>query len=195
LRQNYSSPAKEASCLLTLANGNLANDLKAGRHFIQMQFDYEIPVDEYAAAQMLYYRGHSKGKFFTRALGRVLLGLFFVLIAVFRSVVDWGPILLLLTGTWFICGGIASLFPTRYFRRAYPESGLAGKKYHAELDENGFSVTGDSCSWRVLWTEVLLKGENNRVFMFNAKATIFIFGKQYLTDDQQKDIRQFAAMP
>jgi hypothetical protein len=180
---------------LSVSNGNLANDPKAGHHSIQMQFDYEIPVDEYAAAQMLYYRAYGKGKLFKRALGRVLLGLFFVLIAVSRWVVDWGPILLLLTGTWFICGGIASLFPTRYFRRAHPESGLAAKKYHAELDENGFSVTGDSCSWRVLWTEVLLKGENKCVFMFNAKATIFIFGKQYLTDEQQKEIRQFAAMP
>jgi len=160
-----------------------------------MQFDYEIPANEYAAAQMLYYRAYGKGRFLKRALGWVLLGLFFVLIAVSRWVVDWEPILLLLTGTWFIYGGIVSLFPTRYYRRAYPESGLAGKKYHAELDENGFSVTGDSCSWRVLWTEVSLKGENKCVFMFSAKSTIFIFGKQYLTDEQQKDIRQFAAMP
>jgi hypothetical protein len=160
-----------------------------------MQFDYEIPADEYAAAQMLYYRAYGKGKFFKWALGRVLLGLLFVLIAVSLWVVDWGPILLLLTGTWFICGGITSLFPARYFRRAYPESGLAGKKYHAELDENGFSVTGDSCSWSVPWTEVHLKGENKCVFMFNAKATVFMFGKQYLTNEQQKNIRQFAAMP
>ena len=113
-----------------------------------MQFDYEIPAAEYAAALMLYYRANGKGRLFKRALGWVLLGLFFVLIAVSRWVVDWGPILLLLTGTWLIYGGIASLFPTRYYRRVYPESGLVGKKYHAELDENGFSVTGDACSWR-----------------------------------------------
>jgi hypothetical protein len=160
-----------------------------------MQFDYEIPVDEYAAGQVLYYRAYAKGRLVKRALGWVLLGLFFVFISAFRWVVDWGPILLLLTGTWFIYGGITSLFPTRYYRRAYPESGLAGKNYHTELDENGFSVTGDSCSWRVLWTEARLKGENKRVFMFNAKGTVFIFGKKYLTDDQQKDIREFAAMP
>jgi hypothetical protein len=160
-----------------------------------MQFDYEISANEYVAAQMLYYRAYAKGRILKRALGWTLLGLFFVLIAVSQWVVDWGPILLLLTGTWFIYGGIGSLFPTRYYRRAYPESGLAGKKYHAELDEHGFSVTGDSCSWRVLWTEVPLKGENKHVFMFSAKSTIFIFGKQYLTDELQKDIRQFAAMP
>ncbi len=94
-----------------------------------MQFDYEIPVDEYAAAQVLYYRAYAKGRLVKRALGWVLLGLFFVFISVFGWVVDWGPILLLLTGTWFIYGGIASLFSTRYYRRAYPESGLAGKNY------------------------------------------------------------------
>ena len=59
-----------------------------------------------------------------------------------------------------------------------PQDDLAGKKHHAEIDENGFSVDGDSCSWRVLWTEVLFKGEDNRVFMFNAKGSLFIFGKK-----------------
>lgn len=156
-----------------------------------MQFNYEIPANEYVAAQMLYY----KGKFAKRGLGWLLLGLFFLLIAVSRWVVDWGPILLLLTGIWFIYGGLISLFPTRYYRRAYTESGLAGKKYHAELDENGFSVAGDSCTWQVLWTEVPLRGENKCVFMFSAKGVIFMFGKQYLTDEQHKDIRRFAAMP
>jgi hypothetical protein len=176
------------------ASGNLANDRKAGHHSLQMQFDYEISADEYAAAQTLYYRVYRKGKLFQWALGRVFLGLFFVLIGVPEWAVDWGPILLLLTGIWFIHGGIISLFPTSYYRSAYPESRLAGKKYHAELDKNGFSVTGDSCSWRVLWTEAPLKGENKCVFMFSAKGALFIFGKQYLTDEQQNDMRQFAAI-
>jgi hypothetical protein len=159
-----------------------------------MQFDYEIPVEEYAAAQMLYHTASGKSRLIKRALAWVLLGLFFLAIGVFRWA-DLGPLLLVLTGAWFNYCGIMSLFPTRYFRRAYPQSGLAGKNYHAELDENGFSVIGDSCSWRVLWSEASLKGENERVFMFNAKATLFIFGKKYLTDEQQKEIRRFAAMP
>jgi hypothetical protein len=41
---------------------------------------------------------------------------------------------------------------------------------------------------------VRLKGEDNRVFMFTAKGTVFMFGKKYLTAEQQKAIRQFAAM-
>jgi hypothetical protein len=160
-----------------------------------MQFNYEIPLEEYAAAQVLYYRAYAKGKPVKRALAWVLLGLFFVFIAVFRRSVDWPPILLFLTGAWFIYGGIVSLFPTRHYRSKNPRSGLAGKNYHVELDENGFSVSGDSCGWRVLWTEVQLKSEDKRVFMFSAKGTIFIFGKKYLTDEQQESIRGFALMP
>jgi hypothetical protein len=159
-----------------------------------MQFDYEIPVEEYAAAQALYYKACTKGQVVKQALGWVLLGLFFVLVAVFRWAADWAPILLLLTGSWFIYSGFRMLFPTRHYRRYYPESGLAGKKYHAELDESGFSVSGDACSWRVLWAEARLKGEDKRVFMFCGKGTVFMFGKRYLTDQQQKEIRQFAAM-
>jgi hypothetical protein len=159
-----------------------------------MQFDYEIPVEEFVAAQLLYYKAFAKGRVVKRASGWVLLGSFLVLIAVLRWAVDWVPILLLLTGGWFIYGGITILFPTRYYRRYYSQSGLAGKKYHAELDENGFAVSGDGCSWRVLWTEALLKGEGKDVFMFNGKSTIFIFGKKYLTEEQQAAIRQFAAL-
>jgi hypothetical protein len=159
-----------------------------------MQFDYEIPVEEYAAAQALYYKACANGKVLKQALGWVVLGSFFVLVAAFKWAADWPLVLLFLTGGWFIYGGIRMLFPTRHYRRYYPQSGLAGKKYHAELDETGFSVSGDGCSWRVLWTDALLKGEDDRVFMFSGKGTIFIFGKQYLTEEQQKAVRQLAAV-
>jgi hypothetical protein len=33
------------------------------------------------------------------------------------------------------------------------------------------------------------------LFMFSGKATILIFGKKYLTDEQQRETRQFAALP
>jgi hypothetical protein len=159
-----------------------------------MQFDYEIPVEEYTAGQVLYYKACAKGRLVKRALSWVLLGLFSVFIAASRWVVDWAPILLLLTGALFIYWGIVSLFPRRHYRRHYPESGLAGTSYHAELDEHGFSVKGDGCSWRVLWTDVLFKGEDNRVLMLSGEGTIFVFGKKYLTDDQQKEIRRLAVM-
>jgi hypothetical protein len=94
----------------------------------------------------------------------------------------------------FIYWGITILFPIRHYRRYYAQSGLAGKKYHAELDKDGFLVTDDACSWHVLWTEVLFNGEDKRVFMFSGKGTIFIFGKRYLPDEQQIAIRQLTAM-
>jgi hypothetical protein len=160
-----------------------------------MQFEYEIPVEEYAAAQVLFYRAWSKGQVVKRAFAYIVLGLFYVMIGVFKWALDWPPILILLTGVFFIYAGIATLFPARQYRRYYSQCDLAGKKYHAEIDESGFSVNGDGCIWRVLWREALLKGEDNRVFMFCAKGTLFIFGKKYLTDEQQQAVRQFAAAP
>ena len=157
-----------------------------------MQFEYEIPVEEYAAAQVLYYRAWSKGQIVKRACAFIVLGLFYVFIAFARWAPDWPPILVLFTGNVFIYLGIATLFPTSSYRRYYPKSDLVGKKFRAEIDESGFSVNGDGCSWRVLWTETLHKGEDNRVFMFSAKGTIFIFGKKYLTGDQQQTLRHFA---
>lgn len=160
-----------------------------------MQFDYEIPVDEFAAAQVLYNKAREANVFVKRGFFWNLLGLFFVFIAETRWTLDWAPILVLLTGIWFISMGISSLFPMRYFRRMYSESEFSGVVYHAELNEDGFVVSGNACTWQALWTDVRHKGENKQVFMFHAKGTIFMFGKKYLTDEQQKEIRRFASMP
>jgi hypothetical protein len=72
---------------------------------------------------------------------------------------------------------------------------LTGKQDHVELDESGFLVTGGGRRGSVLWPEVFFKGEDNRVFMFSAKGSIFIFAKKYLTDEQQATIRENAALP
>ena len=154
-----------------------------------MQFSYEIPADEFVAAQIVLHTANRR-RLIKRALGHTLLGVALGLIAWFRYP-DLGPLFLLLVAAWFIYVGITNLFPQRHFRKAYPQSELAGKSYQADVDDNGFTVNGDSCSWRVLWSDVKLKGENKRVFMFYAKATLFIFGKKYLTDEQQNDIRRF----
>jgi hypothetical protein len=155
-----------------------------------MQFNYEIPADEFVAAQIALHTAKNKHRLIKRAIGYTLLGVAFGLVALFRYP-DLGPLLLMLVAANYICVGITNLFPQRYFRKAYSQSGLEGKSYQAELDESGFLVSGDSCSWRVAWNEVHLKGENKRVFIFYAKATIFIFGKKYLTDEQQREIRRF----
>ena len=172
---------------------HLPSSEKPGTISLNMQFEYEIPAEEYAAAQVLFYRGSNKGQVTKRAIAYIVLGLFYVLIGVLRWAPDWPPILVLLTGVLFIYSGLATLFPASHYRRYYSQSDLDGKKYHAEIDERGFSVSGDGCNWRVLWSEVLLKGEDNRVFMVCAKGTLFIFGKKYLTNEQQQAVRQFAA--
>jgi hypothetical protein len=155
-----------------------------------MQFSYEISADEFVAAQIALHTAKNKRRLIKRALGYTLLGVVFGLSALFRYP-DLGPLLLLLVAAHFICVGITNLFPQRYFRKAYPLSQLEGKSYQAELDESGFLVSGDSCSWRVAWSEVHSKAESKQVFIFYAKGTIFIFGKKYLTDEQQRDIRRF----
>jgi hypothetical protein len=159
-----------------------------------MQFSYEISVDEYSAAQTLYYKACTKRQPFTAGLGWTFVGLLFLSIAVFGWVADWAHFLLLLTGGWFTYGGIAGLHVKRHYHKFYRAAGLAGKKYQVELDGDGFFVNGDGCNWRVQWPEVLFKGEDNRVFMFSAKGTLFIFGKKYVTGEQQEVIRQYAAL-
>jgi hypothetical protein len=167
---------------------------ESGTILLDMQFEYEISVEDYAAAQVLYHKACVKGQFVSRPLAWGLFGLFFVLIAILRWETDWAPVLVLLTGGWFIYCAITMAFPMRHYRKFYPLSGLAGKKYHAELDANGLSVNGDGCSWRVPWAETLLKGEDKGIFMLCGKGTIFIFAKKYLTDEQQREIRGFAAI-
>lgn len=156
-----------------------------------MRFDYEVPIEEYAAGQVLYTKARSKGIFVQQSLLWILLGVFFVLLVGFRIGGEWLRVLFLVIAACFFFLGIRYLFPLHYFRRHYPKSGLAGKKYQAELDEGGFSVTGDACNWRVGWPEVRFKGEDNLVFMLTGKGTVFIFGKKYLTEEQQSAVRRF----
>ncbi|HKD80920.1 MAG TPA: YcxB family protein [Candidatus Angelobacter sp.] len=155
-----------------------------------MQFNYEIPADEFVAGQIVLHTAKDKRRLVKRALGYTLLGVLLGLVAFFRYP-DLGPLLLMMVAAYCVYAGITNLFPQRYFRKGYSRSGLAGKNYHAELDDNGFLVSGDSSNWRVAWTEVSIKGENKRVFMFYAKGDLFIFGKKYLTEEQQKDMRCF----
>jgi len=159
-----------------------------------MQFDYEIGLDEHSAAQMLYHKACTKRQPFTEGLAWAFVGIICLSIAVFNWVADWVHLLILLTGVWFTYGAIAGLLVKRHYRKFYRASGLAGKRYQAELDGNGFSVRGDGCLWRVQWPDILFKGEDKRVFMFSAKGTLFIFGKKYVPVEQQQVIRQYAAL-
>ena len=159
-----------------------------------MHFEYEITADEYVASQLLYYKLSGGRKHSERAVQWILAGIIFVAVAWDERSLKWAPILVALIGIWWIYSAVASLFPARYFRRVYSKSDLAGKRFKADVNEDGFEVTGDVCSWRVRWPGVGVKGENERVFMLYSHGTMFMFGKKFLSSEQQDELRRLSDM-
>ena len=155
-----------------------------------MHFEYEITADEFVASQLLYHKLSGGRKHGALAVQSILAGIIFVAIAWNERSLNWTPILVALIGTWWIYSAFASLFPARYFRRAYSKTDLAGKRFKADVGEDGFEVTGDVCSWRVRWPGVRVKGENERVFMLYSHGTMFMFGKKFLSSEQQDELRR-----
>jgi hypothetical protein len=160
-----------------------------------MNFEYEITVDEYVSSQILCHK-LSGGRKRTRsaAVGWILGGVCLILVAWNQGVLNWPTVLLAAVGAWLIYAGVASFFPTCYFRRGYHKTELAGQMFKADVNENGFEVTGDLRRWYVQWPAVRLKGENARVFIFYTPSTIFMFGKKYLSDEQQKELRKLCGL-
>ncbi|HWZ55790.1 MAG TPA: YcxB family protein [Verrucomicrobiae bacterium] len=146
------------------------------------------------AGQLLYHRLTTGNKHIKTGLIWTASGIFLALVAVREKLVDLSPILLAGIGVWWVWAGIACFFPARYLRRAYAKQRLAGELYRADVNEDGFEVVGKFRSWRVQWPGVLLKGENQDMFVFFASNTIFIFGKKYLNLEQQAELRKFAAL-
>ena len=159
-----------------------------------MKFTYEIPIDEYVASQTLYYRLTTGRRRIERATFSITAGIFFIFIAWRQEVFNWAPVLLVTTGSWWIYRALLILFPEHYFRRHYKSAAVAGETFHADVDAEGFEVVGDLCSWRVRWAAVTVKGENERMIILVARGIIFMFGKKYLTDEQQRELRRFAAL-
>jgi hypothetical protein len=158
-----------------------------------MQFQYEIPADEYVAAQTLYLQ-LTINRRATRGIFWVLLGSSFIALAV-SGVESWLESLpLACLGAWWIYVGFVRLFPGWYFRRAYPKSSVVGKSYNAGVNQDGFDVSGDEVSWTIKWASVKVKGENASVFIFYAANTIFIFGKKFLNAAQQQELRQLSGL-
>jgi hypothetical protein len=103
-------------------------------------------------------------------------------------------VLLAIVGALCIYAGIASFFPAVHFRRAYPKLEMAGRRFKADMCEEGLEVTDDVCTWRVRWPGVRFKGENERIFMLYAANTIFMFGKKYLNSEQQIELRKLSGL-
>ena len=158
-----------------------------------MHFDYEIAPDEYVASQLLCYKLSGR-KRIHKAFGWILIGLLLIDVAWNKCAGDSDPLLLAIIGACFIYIGVVCFQPARLLRRAYQKTELAGKRFQADVNEDGFEVTGDLHSWRVRWQGVRLKGENEKVFIFYSAGTLFMFGKKYLDSEQQKELRRFSVL-
>jgi hypothetical protein len=156
-----------------------------------MNFEYKITAGDYGEAQSLYYRSGSAPRRIKKAVTWILIGLFFIFIGYYQKPVDWAQILIAVLGVrWIYSGIISLLLPKWYFRRKYPNSGLSGKIFKASLNENGLEVEGDTCFWRIKWEGVTVKKENAHIYILCSQQTIFMFGKQYLTNEQQEQLRR-----
>jgi hypothetical protein len=126
-----------------------------------MQFEYEISADEFASGQILYQRLSSGTKRQIRGIGSAILGVCLIDLVLIERNIDLVAVLLGMIGIWWVYAGIAYLFPNwrlkRYFRRAYATQGLAGEKYHADVNGEGFEVVSKLRSWRVQWAGVSFK--------------------------------------
>src|SRR5579863_977601 len=159
-----------------------------------MYLEYEVTADEYVASQLLYCRLSRDRKRFQWVAYCILTGVLFLGVGWSGRLPDWVALLLLIVGAWWIYVGVMNLYPARYLRQTYRSQELAGKKFKADLNENGFEVTGELGSWRGQWPSVKVEGENERVFILYSQGSVFVFGKQYLSDEQQQELRRLSGL-
>ena len=160
-----------------------------------MHFEYEITADEYVASQILVNQlGGVRTRIRSVAIW-ILAGVFLILVTWNEGAVTWATVLLAAIGGWWIYAGVASLFPARHFRRAYRGAEVAGKRFIADVNGDGFEVKGEFCTWRVQWAGVLRKGEDSQVFILYSQGTVFMFGKRYLSIEQQQELRRLSGLP
>jgi hypothetical protein len=163
-----------------------------------LHFGYQITPDEYVAAQLLYHKLHGYGRRKVYAAIWIIVGTVFVVMAFNSRPPAWAPFddsgglplfLLAIIGVWWIYAAFRTIFPAGHFRRAYRSFEFPGKSFMADVDETGFKVAGEFQEWRVKWPGVRLRGEDKKVFIFLAGGTLYIFGKKFLSAEQQQILR------
>lgn len=161
-----------------------------------MHFEYEIGPEEYVSSQLLYVKLSRDRKRLQWGAICIFGGLGFVLAALIvgsREDFRWLELLLILVGSWWLYAAFLNFFPARQIRKIYRSTDLSGRKFKADVSQDRFEVVGENCTWQVQWSGVRLKGENEKVFVFcSTGGTIFMFGKKYLTDEQQQELRRLA---
>lgn len=159
-----------------------------------MQFEYEIPIEEYVAAQTLQYKKSMGRKRLRQGVFWGLVSIGFIVNWLTNPGAGWPPFLLAVIGVMWIYSSFSMLFPRPFFRLEYKKSGALGKRYSATLDSDALTVRGEICTWFVRWSGVTISGEDKSVFMFYGANTVFIFGKQFLTSEQQREMRSYLAL-
>jgi len=101
-------------------------------------------------------------------------------------------ILFWVAAPWLIYS-ISKVFPQLIIRYDYRRSRIRGERYVADVDAEGFAVQGADVQWRVKWSAVEFKAEDDVVFALCAANSIFMFGKRFLTDGQQAELRTLMA--
>lgn len=159
-----------------------------------MKFDYQISGDDFVAAQLLYYNLKKRSRRLKQATFWLCAGVLFILVAWSQEDSGWAPMLMAITGAWWVYAAVRTLFPAFYFRRHYQWTALNNKQFTAEINEDGLEVAGDVCMWRVRWAGVSIKAEDKTVFLLYGANTLFIFAKRYLTDAEQRELRALAGI-
>ena len=55
-------------------------------------------------------------------------------------------------------------------------------------------MAGQFGSWTTRWEGIRLKGEDSQVFTFLSGSVLFIFGKKYLNDEQEQEIKALGGL-
>lgn len=168
-----------------------------------VRFEYQIPAEEYVAAGLLYHKTVGRSRRRQKAAFWIAAGVFLVVLAFNARPPQWAKYdtslnlaltLLALIGVWWIWVAMRSLFLARFIRRHYRSFEYAGKSFQAEMDQNGFRVTGEFMEWLVKWPGVSHKAEDGTVFLFVAGGVMFILGKKFLPPEQQDEIRKISGL-
>jgi hypothetical protein len=155
-----------------------------------MHFEYQVSIDEYASASLLYWELTSGRSRIERALFWIAAGAALVVIAWTESPLLRSIVMTAVGALWIYEGGLRNLVPESYLYRNYSGERLHGRTFRAEINEEAFEVTTGSWNWRVPREGIRLRAEDERVFLAYSFGTMFIFGKKYLTPEQQQDIRR-----
>ena len=158
---------------------------------MNVEFSYEITKQDYAAANLLFSRlsGHRE-----KAMWSLFFGVLLTALPFFQDSPKVLFALGSLIGLWFLFRGIRGIFPNIGLGRYYQVQQLENEPYKAVVTQDGINVEGSLQGWKVKWPALTLRGENDKLFLLYCYPTVFIFGKRFLSNDQQGELRKLAGL-